>query len=84
MSEYVIFGDYLHYCAPRTDFKILDFVEADDAAAAFRKWKALLVKDGVANAEEIFEDEVYVMKVDGMRHVFALGSGNAVACYKRS
>lgn len=84
MNEYVIFGDYKKaISAPRCDFKIFDFVQAEDPESAFHQWKTLLIEDTGRNPEEILHEEVYIMEVDGKRHIFDLHTGTLLFNYER-
>ena len=84
MKEFIVFGDYKkHYCAPRADFKIFDFVTGRTPAEAFQGWKEEVCQTG-GDSENVFEEEVYLMEVEGRRWVFNLETGTLSHQYQRT
>ena len=82
-KEFIIFGDYRSYCAPREDFKIFDFVLADTPEEAVREWRRSAREEG-QDIETVVEQEVYVMEIEGTRWVFDLDSCRLCRHYRRT
>ena len=82
-KEFIIFGDYKSYLAPRADFKIFDFVVAETPEQAFQLWKESIAHND-QEIEKVIEEEVYVMQVEETRWVFDLVTGDLSQRYRRT
>jgi len=82
VKEFIVFGDYKNSIDIRADFKIFDFVLAETAEQAFKRWKQSLNLEDPHVLDRL-EENVYIIETGKVRWVFDLDSESLIQKYSR-